>query len=131
MSGGFVGHQVGTAVGILPSPQVAATVNGPAIARPGSFTVFAMSGATTGTPTSFTVSMKVQDSDDGTSGWADVTNGALAVITTINTSAELNIGTLPKAFLRVVSVVAFVGGTAPTVQVAAMVITGGSSVYPV
>jgi hypothetical protein len=127
----MIGHSIGVAIGILPSPQVASTVNGPALARPGSLTVVAMTGVTTGAPSSFTVSMKVQDSDDGVSGWGDLSGGAVPVITAVNTLAELNLGLTTKAFVRVVSVVAFVAGTAPTVQVAAIVLTGGHTSFPV
>lgn len=126
----MIGHQIGTAIGILPSPQVAGTVNGPAVARSRSLTVIALTGAVTGAPSSFTVSMKLQDSDDGTSGWADLTGGALPVLSAINTLAELNLGLTAKAFVRVVSVVAFVAGTVPTVQVAAIVVTGGHTSLP-
>jgi hypothetical protein len=126
-----VGELIGTPTGIIPAAQLAGTVNGPAIARPGSMTVVALTGAVTGSPSSFTVSMKVQESDDGTAGWTDVAGGALSVITAINERAELNLGPAPKAFIRVVSVVAFVAGTAPAIQVAAIVVTGGHRVFPI
>ncbi len=119
-----IGEWVAPAIGILPSPQVASTVNGPAIARTGSCVVVAMTGVTTGTPSSFTATFKLQDSDDGTTGWADVTGAVAPVITTINTITEVNWYLSTKAFQRVVSIVTFVAGTAPTVQVAAIVIMG-------
>ena len=84
----MIGELIALDVGIFPSPQVASTVNGPAIPRPGAFVILAVTGAVTGAPSSFTVSMKVQDSDDGTTGWADLAGGALTVLTAINTSVR-------------------------------------------
>jgi hypothetical protein len=118
------GEWFAPAIGILPSPQVASTVNGPAVARTGSMTVVAMTGVTTGTPSSFTVTIKLQDSPDGTTDWVDVSAAALPVITTINTLAELNWPMSVRAFVRAVSIVTFVAGTAPTVQVAAIILMG-------
>lgn len=94
-------------------------------------------GATTGTPDSFSVNAKIQhgDESDG-SDMADYvpTNGTAAItpITAANTLAEKDIDLSgAKTYVRVREVTAFVGGTAPTVGVCSSVVLGGSSAVSV
>lgn len=93
-------------------------------------------GASSGAPTSFAVSTKVQDSADGTT-FADVVASqpnplvTIADITAINASnvVELDLSGM-RRFVRTVHTVAFVGGTAPTILLAGECILGGSMVLP-
>ena len=65
-----------------------------------------LTGAATGTPTSFSIAAKLQESDDGSTGWADL--GKLRGIRT-------------KRYLRSVLTPAFVGGSSPTVPTASWI----------
>jgi hypothetical protein len=88
-------------------------------------------GAVTGTPTSFAVSSKLQDSADG-SAWADVVASQANPTVTIpdviainsNNILEVDLSGL-RRFVRMVHTVAFVGGTSPTVLLAEECILGG------
>jgi hypothetical protein len=120
-------------VGIIPAAQAAGTVNGPAIDRSNArdCVVMVSTGAVTGAPSTQTVAAKIQDSDDGSTGWNDLAGGAVPNITIANGQAELDYGLLQaKKFIRVVSTVSFTGGTAPTIQVAAAVALGDSVFLP-
>ena len=130
-----IGAFLRPAIGILPQDASAGTINGAAIDRmsPGgtdesfeSCVLHAVAGAETGTPTSKTVDAKLQESADGSSGWADITDAAVTTITADDTQETVDVdlsGAL--RYIRVVEVVAFVGGTTPTVPVASSVILGG------
>lgn len=82
-------------------------------------------GASAGTPDSFAVDAKLQDSADGSS-WADVaasaSNPAVAItqITAVNTSRflEIDLSGL-RRYVRMVAQVAFSGGSTPTVGLSA------------
>ena len=84
-------------------------------------------GAASGTPTSFSVIYKLQDSADGSTGWADY-GAANATITTDNGDAEGDVNlSSAKRYIRVQEVTAFVDGTSPKVEGAAVVVLGGST----
>lgn len=89
-------------------------------------------GATTGTPTSFTVDAKLQDSADGTT-FADVSPAQnLTQLTTANSETRLGVNLLNlRRYVRMVVTPAFVGGTSPTVAVAAEFVFGGARKIPV
>jgi hypothetical protein len=126
--------------GFNPVAQAAGAVNGPAIDRQGyeSMRVHGSSGASTGTPTSFTADFKVQHSDDGSTGWADyapggagATSAAVGTLTTINSEVSKNFVLAgAKRYIRVVCTLAFVGGTTPTLVVGSVVALGGSRAVP-
>ncbi|MEE9140513.1 MAG: hypothetical protein V3U18_07020 [Alphaproteobacteria bacterium] len=128
-----IGAEVKSVKGINPADSAAATINGPAIDRSGflSAVLHHASGAATGTPTAQTVDSKLQDSADGSTGWADITGAAAAQLTADDTDADVNVdfGTTKK-FIRVVTTVGFTGGTSPTIPVAATVMLGGPDVLP-
>ena len=94
-------------------------------------------GAATGTPTSYTVAGKVQESADGSTNWADVPNtlpNQLFTIAADNTSAQIQIeglGTSRKRYLRVVVTPAFTGGTSPTVPITSVFGLGRAFKKPV
>lgn len=115
---------------VRPAAAAAGAINGGAIDTKGfGDAVVAVSvGATTGTPTSFTVAAKVQESADGSTGWVDVADAAITAITAANKTAEMNVLINARAaslrYIRAVVTPAFVAGTSPTVGVSAVVLLG-------
>lgn len=93
----------------------------------------------TGTPTTFAVDGKLQDSADG-SVWADVvadpvggvnTKVAFTQRTVINTQDFLSVDlSRTRRFVRLVFTVAFTGGTSPTVHMDAKAMLGGGVSRP-
>lgn len=122
--------------GVAPTSAVAGAITGSAIdtAGYGDGMVVVQVGATTGTPTSFTVDAKVQESADGSSGWADISGDSLVQVTSANKTGEIKIAlgtrSASKRYVRVVVTPAFSGGTSPTVGVGAVVILGNPEVSP-
>jgi hypothetical protein len=111
-------------------------VNATGINRIGhaSLALIACTGAATGTPTSFSFEVKVQDSADDSS-YADYkpdgTNVAATTITAVNTLTELNVDLRgARKYVRVVVTPTFVGGTSPTVLFSSAVALGGSQKLP-
>jgi len=102
----------------------AGTVNGTGIDRKPKGTtgfdsckVTISNGVTSGTPTSFTNTVKVQDSADNSSfaDYTPPTGSASAVNSTASSIAELDVDlSMARRYIRVVETIAFVGGTAPT-----------------
>lgn len=134
----FVAHDIGAEIkvvwGLSPLDNSAGTRNGSAIDRAvangalyNSCVVAGRAGAASGTPTSFTVIYKLQDSADGSTGWADY-GSANATITADNGDAEgdFNLSSA-KRYIRVVETVAFVDGTTPKVECAAVVVLAGAN----
>lgn len=128
-----IGELVELVKGINPVDSAAATINGPSVNRNtkggASGVLHLATGATTGAPTSFTVDAKLQDSDDDVA-FADVPSASVAQITAVDSDAEtgnIKFRDQPgRKFLRAVVTVAFVGGTTPTIAVAATIALGGS-----
>lgn len=136
-----IGGLLEPAIGIAPLAYSAGTTNGTGVDRLNtpagqvyqyySAMLSAHTGVTTGTPTTFTVDVKMQDSADNTT-FADfkpdgATVAAVPTITAINTIARVNVNlTTARRYLRAVSVAAFVGGTTPTIAVAAQIVLGGA-----
>jgi hypothetical protein len=95
------------------------------------------SGAVTGSPSSFTLDCKIQDSADNSTNWNDYkpdgTN--VAKITTLgaaNTVANVNVDLhAAKQYIRVVEVAYFPDGTSPTVGSVDVVVLGGSNTEPI
>lgn len=80
-------------------------------------------GAVGGTPDSFTVTVRVQDSANGSS-WANVTDTDIAdaavVISAANGRAQIGIRLeSTRQYVRIVALPAFVNGTSPSVLLAA------------
>lgn len=131
-------------IGTVPAAVSAGTRNGSAIDRTvaggvhyGTCTLFAASGAATGAPTTQTLDAKIQDSADGSTGWADykpdgTTVAAATQITAVNSSSELDVDLQgAKRYIRVVEVVAFTGGTTPTLGAQTVIVLGGADRTPV
>lgn len=129
-----IGELLLTVLGIIPASTVAATVNGPAIDRTGflSCVLTGLAGAATGAPTTQSVIYKLQESVDGSTGWTDITDAAMAAITTDDTGDELDVNLAgAELFIRVVATVSFTGGTTPAQLIAATVALGGANKAPV
>ena len=118
---------------IWPEDTVAATINGDSINRhatsgvTGGESVYltVQCGAATVTPSTQTVDGKIQDSPDDTT-WADVGDAitALSGDDESGNSPGINCSNLDK-FIRAVIVVAFSGGSTPTIPVGATLTFGG------
>lgn len=133
-----VGSELKVATGNVPVAASAGTRNGAAIDRQGflSCVLVAVSGAVSGSPSAQTLDAKLQDSADGSTGWADYVpagagSGAITQITAANTLARKNIDlSKAKRHIRVVEVVGFTGGTSPTLGAQEVVVLGGADVLP-
>ena len=104
----FTLHQFAKAVvGIVANNHSASTVNGAAIDRLGfDEALVVVNSGTNGT--SGTVDIKIQESEDGSTGWADVSGASFAQITESNDNTvyvgRLNLSGR-KRYIRVVAVV--------------------------
>lgn len=128
-----IGAYVKAQAGINPQDSAAATINGAAIDRQDfdSCVLHAAAGAATGTPTAQTVDAKLQDSADGSTGWADIAGAAITQITADNGEAEKDVVLSgAKRYIRAVITVGFTGGTSPKIPVAASVVLGGGRELP-
>lgn len=131
-----VGALVKVLKGTPPADASAGTVNGAAIDRNAygralSAVLHHCCGAASGTPSTQTVDTKLQDSADGSTGWADIADAAAAQLTADSTEAEVSVNLeTAKRYIRVVQVVAFTGGTTPAIEVASTVVLGGPDKKP-
>lgn len=121
---------------VRPQPRAAGAFNGLAVDTEGfdDMMVTVAIGATTGTPSTFTVAANVQESANGSTGWVDIAGAAIVTATAVDRTAELRVDLRAVARLRFVRVVVtptYVGGTAPTIQVAAVVLLGQAERGPV
>jgi len=127
-----IGAYIDAATAISPRNSGAATVNGTGLSRDGrrSGVVLGSVGAVSGAPTAVSIQFKLQDSADNTT-FADVA-GASATATAANSEVEFDVDLSGlKKFVRVVAVVSFTGGTAPTADISAALVQGGAEVLPV
>ena len=121
-----------------PVVSPAATINGTSIDRqahamPLSALLHTQTGQETGAPTGVSVQSTLQDSADGTNFANYLFDGVntatapavIAISADGNYSVDL---TLARRFLRIVTVVAFTGGTSPTIAVAAELVLGGEQI---
>lgn len=129
-----LGAYVDVVAAIDPQAASAGAINGSAIDRIdyGSCVVQAANGEATGTPDSYTVDVKLQESADGSTGWADITGAAIDQIDADSgdESVDVDLRTCKK-YVRAVVTVAFTGGTTPTVPVAVSIVFGGARELPV
>ena len=128
-----IGAFIKSIIGIDPANASAGTTNGAAIDRDGynSCVLHGACGAATGSPTAQTVDQKLQDSADGSTGWADLTGAAITQLAADDAEAEVDVDlSSAKQFIRVVSVVAFTAGTSPAIPVASTVVLGGPVATP-
>jgi hypothetical protein len=133
-----IGGMVVSLQSVDPIASAAATINGESIDRaahamPLSAVMHTQTGAETGAPTSVTVQSTLQDSADGTTFanyLPDGVNAAQgAAITAVSADQNVSVDlTLARRFLRIVTVIAFVGGATPTIGVAAELVMGGEQI---
>lgn len=132
-----IGAGLKVVTGLVPLDNAAGTRNGTGIDRatPGgaiahSCVVFGHNGAASGTPDSWTSIYKLQHSSDNSS-FSDY-GDAGTTITADNGSVQIDIDLrAAKRYIRVVETIAFVGGTTPKVEGAAVVVLGGFVNNPV
>jgi hypothetical protein len=80
-----------------------------------------LNGAATGSPTSYSIDWKIQESDDGSTGWTDCVQMRETQVTADETPQLLQ-ARRSKRYVRVVAVVAFVNGSTPTIDIGAAVL---------
>lgn len=134
-------HNIGALIApvssVVPQASAAQTINGTSIDRQAhsmalSCVIHTATGAETGSPTTVSVQSTLQHSPDN-STWTnflyDGTNTAQGTaITAADTDQAYDVDlALADRYLRVVTVVSFTGGSAPTVGVAASLILGGEN----
>jgi hypothetical protein len=133
------GPEVKNQLGTVPAASAAGTVNGTGVDRRGfNFAILeAQTGAATGAPTTQTLDCKLQHSDVVGSGYVDyqpggvAAAGAVAQITAVNTRKRKTIDLRgAKAFVRVVTVTAFTGGSSPTLANVCTLQLSGADVLP-
>jgi len=128
-----------TVTGQLPVITVGnGAVNGVAIDRTGylSASVVYSAGICPSIPTGFTAALKIQDSADGSTGWAD-----FATIVTLGTAADLSAASVTasydvnirgaKKYIRTVETLTFTGGASPSQLASLTVVLGDKNVEPV
>lgn len=130
-----IGAVIKSVAGLRPQAAIAAsTVTGVAIDRTGfqSAEILAFTGAETGAPTARTLACSLEDSADGSTGWAAITGATVPSVTVINGESRLavDLTVTTKAFVRVVHVVSFTGGTSPTLFCGSTVVLGGHRSLP-
>ena len=129
-----IGAYIKRVVGTVPTnDDGSAAVEGSAIDRMGylSCVLEGSTGAATGSPTAQTFDAKLQDSADGSTGWADITSAAITQVTADNGygSVNVNLHTCER-YIRSVHTVALTGGSTPAWPVQSGVILGGADKLP-
>lgn len=77
--------------------------------------------AAVNSPTSFTVTFKMQESSDGSTSWGDVANQDTVVLSSDSTRGVVR-ARHTKPYVRVVATPAFTGGSSPTIDCCANVL---------
>lgn len=118
-----LGGHLDVAIGLPVTAWNAGTDTGTGVDRAGlsgdgplysSAAVVVTTGAATGTPTSFTITVSIEDSPDNTNWTAYASS--VVVASTVNSAAMGNVDLRgADRYVRVSAVTAFVGGTTPTV----------------
>jgi hypothetical protein len=133
-----IGAEILPVAGLAALANSAGTRNGAAIDRlqsaalAGSCVLACNVGATTGSPSATTYDCKLQDSADGSTGWADISGASITQKTTTTAALvqkDVDL-TGAKRYVRVVEVIAFTGGTSPATPAAVDVILGGFDRVP-
>lgn len=128
-----IGGIVKAATGIDPKSEDGTGQNGSSIDRSGfaSCVLVGQNGAATGSPTSYTVDFKLQESADGSTGWSDISGAAVTQITADDQLEYVDVDLSGvKQYIRVVEATSFTGGSSPTVPASATVVLGGAQDMP-
>jgi len=83
---------------------------------------FFSSASATGTPDSYTVTCKLQESADGSTGWADINGQSTLVLNGDKQQGFVRAANRSQRYVRCVATPAFVAGTSPAVDVGANVL---------
>lgn len=124
---------LGQRTAIFPASSAAATVNGAAIDTQGfnSLAFVGSCGAASGTPSAQSVIYKLQESDDGSTGWGDITGAVAAALTANNSTAKIPLNVQGrKRYIRAVATVSFTAGTSPAIPVSGVILLGGAANLP-
>ena len=127
----YIGAEIKTGLAVEPQDSAAGTVTGVAIDRrgyeSGVFTV--ITGQASGSPTTQSVILKLQECATSGGSYADVSGATLAAITANSTGGELNVNlkTL-KRYVKAILTVAFTGGSTPKIEVGATYSLGEADV---
>lgn len=89
------------------------------------------SGAISGSPSATSIAVKLQESADGSTGWADANDntgtpigGTVTAANSVLLARIEGLGTNRKRYLRVVETTTFTGGTSPAVLVHGNILLG-------
>jgi hypothetical protein len=102
--------------------------------------VYGYGAAASGTPTTGTVTVKIQESADGSTSWSDALDNTSTVISFVldcHAAAADNVARIEglnlnrKRYLRAVVTPAFTGGSSPAIIAFAQIILGNASPLPV
>jgi hypothetical protein len=131
---GKLGNLLKPFIGVVPLAVSAGTRNGAAINRlvngsmAAGLELTVVTGVETGAPSARTVDAKIQDSANGSTGWADyippdqATVAAIAQITAASSVARVSVNLAgAKQFVRVADTTAFTAGSSPTLNVGSIV----------
>ena len=129
-----IGSLVVPVTSVFPESAAVGTINGASIDRTlhnlaGSCVLHQIVGADSGAPTTLNVQTTLQHSPDN-STWSNYqiasTTQQTAALTAVSSENTASIDLTGAArFIRAVTLVAFTGGTSPTVLVAADIVLGG------
>jgi hypothetical protein len=130
-----IGSELDPKVGNVPLNNAAGTRNGSAInrftsaGRANSCVLHGQTGATEGGPASLTYDLKLQDSADGSTGWADISGASLTQIVAASTAGKKNVNlSAAKQYIRAVEVITLTGGSTPKLNASSTVVLGGFDV---
>lgn len=128
-------YDVKPEITIEPQLAGAGTINGDEVDTKGDHDLMLVveTGVDAGTPTSFTVDVKLQESDTSGSGFTDITGAAITQITTEDTIEVKGLQGVgyKKRYIRAVATVAFVGGSTPTIALNARILVQKKASEPV
>lgn len=88
-------------------------------------------GSPTGSPSSFSVAADIEDSPDGSTGWAPVSGTSITAITAANGQDSVKfIARGTRGYIRAQVTPTFVGGSSPAIPVVAVIVLGGTTEDP-
>lgn len=94
-----------------------------------------LAGPAGGTPTSFSVAVKIQESATSSGTYTDISGATADAITGTNKSVQIRVEGLGSSarmrYLKVVMTPTFVGGTSPSIVMSAVALLGNAFTKPV
>jgi len=106
-------------------------ITGDAVDRNGdlSCSVITQIGDAVGAPTSYIVTAEVEHSIDGSTNWVTLKSGTALVTNGDIGQLDVDLSSAFK-FIRIIVEPVFIGGTAPTINIASIGVLSGSAEYP-